>query len=115
MLRFMSQPASTELAVLTTLLAFSRSKRQRTLAELVRRAERAGAAPNDVGRDLASLARQSLVQRAPDGMPRLSLAGLAVAVAVAATRARPRRASIVARPRISRPQTESRVQRRRAA
>jgi len=110
---------STEIAVLRALLRLSRrtarpTQPEATLDELV---ARVGGEPAEVLRALRSLARAELVQRTPAG-PRLSLAGLAVAVACgSAARStrpsrvvRPARASIVAKPRIA-----PMLRRRRAA
>ncbi len=75
---------SLELALLHTLLRLSRRRHATTMDDLV---ERVGARdPSLVLRALRSLARQGLVQRSPLG-PRLTLAGLAIAVA---TQAKPK-------------------------
>jgi DNA-binding IclR family transcriptional regulator len=68
---------STEIAVLRVLLRLSRRRAPATLADLV---ARVGADARDVHRALGALARAQLVQRSGD-TARLSLAGLAVAVA----------------------------------
>jgi DNA-binding IclR family transcriptional regulator len=62
------------------LRAFLRLARRRTSPTLARLVERVPGDEADVRRALFSLARQGLVQRTPAGL-RLSLAGLAVAVA----------------------------------
>lgn len=103
---------TTETAVLCALLKLSRRRagqpgQAATLADL---AERVGSDASEVQRALASLARSQLVQRA-GASARLSLAGLAVAVAVAATA---RRAKTVARPS-RQARVVSMVRRRRAA
>lgn len=82
---------STEIAVLRALLRLSRRRTPATFTDLL---DRVGGDANDVQRALASLARAQLVQRSGESA-RLSLAGLAVAVAAAATA---RRAKTVARP-----------------
>jgi DNA-binding IclR family transcriptional regulator len=64
------------------LRAFLRLARRRTSPTLARLVERVSADEADVRRALFSLARSGLVQRTPAGL-RLSLAGLAVAVAFA--------------------------------
>lgn len=71
---------STEIAVLRALLRLSRRRDAATLEDIVAHV-RDGVA--DVQRALASLARAQLVQRRGE-TARLSLSGLAVAVAVAA-------------------------------
>ncbi|MBX3187393.1 MAG: hypothetical protein KF819_10280 [Labilithrix sp.] len=68
---------STEIAVLRVLLLLSRRRSAPTLADLV---HRVGADPVDIRRALGSLARAELVQRSGESV-RLSLAGLAVALA----------------------------------
>jgi DNA-binding IclR family transcriptional regulator len=83
---------STEIAVLRALLLFSRRSTPPTVADL---AERVGSDAADLERALASLVRAELVQLAGN-VVRLSLAGLAVAVAAAANA---RRAKTVARPK----------------
>jgi len=104
---------SPEIAVLCTLLRFARSPRRlgpATLPGITDRLARRGEDPALVQRALASLARQGLVVRTAD-VVRLSLPGLAVAVACASTmaeRSKPR-ANIVAKPRLPL------VRRRRAA
>ena len=75
---------STEIAVLRALLRLARRRAPATLTDLL---DRVGSDAGDVQRALASLARAQLVQRSGD-TARLSLAGLAVAVA-AASSARP--------------------------
>lgn len=82
---------STEIAVLRALLRLSRRTAPATIADLL---DRVGGDALDVQRALASLARAQLVQRRGESA-RLSLAGLAVAVAVTANA---RRAKTVARP-----------------
>lgn len=82
---------STEIAVLRALLRLSRRATPATFTELL---DRVGGDAIDVQRALASLARAQLVQRSGESA-RLSLAGLAVAVAAAANA---RRAKTVARP-----------------
>lgn len=64
------------------LRAFLRLARRRTSPTLARLVERVPGDEADVRRALFSLARQGLIQRTPAGL-RLSLAGLAVAVAFA--------------------------------
>jgi DNA-binding IclR family transcriptional regulator len=95
---------STEIAVLRALLRLSRRSAPTTLADLL---ERVGGDASDLQRALASLARSQLVLRSGESA-RLSLSGLAVAVAVTANA---RRAKTVARP--SRPMAMAR--RRHAA
>jgi DNA-binding IclR family transcriptional regulator len=68
---------SHEITVLRSLLRLARRRRGPSLADLV---ERTGRPEREVRRALFSLARSGLVQRTPAGL-RLSLAGLAVAVA----------------------------------
>jgi len=103
---------TTELAVLRALLRLSRRRGPATIEELV---TRVAADSTSVVRALGVLARAGLVQRTAAG-PRLSLPGLAVAVAAASqakTQTRKRRsarASIVARPNLA-----PLVRRRRAA
>ena len=82
---------STEIAVLRALLLLSRRATPATFTELL---DRVGGDAIDVQRALASLARAQLVQRSGESA-RLSLAGLAVAVAATANA---RRAKTVARP-----------------
>ena len=86
---------STEIAVLRALLLFSRRSTPPTVADLLDRVlgPRCDAQALEVA--LASLERSGLVHR-PAGVARLSLAGLAVAVAAAANA---RRAKTVARPK----------------
>jgi DNA-binding IclR family transcriptional regulator len=76
---------SLEIDVLRALLRLARRRTAPTVEQLV---VRVGAEEADVRRALRSLARNGLVQRTPGGL-RLSLAGLAVAVACA-QRPRPR-------------------------
>lgn len=71
---------STEIAVLRALLRLSHRRAPATLEDIVA-SVREGS--DDVQRALASLARSQLVQRAGE-TARLSLSGLAVAVALAA-------------------------------
>ena len=80
-----------EIAVLRALLRFSRRRTPATLADLL---NRVGGDAADVQRALASLARSQLVQRTGESA-RLSLSGLAVAVAITANA---RRAKTIARP-----------------
>ena len=82
---------STEIAVLRALLRLSRRATPATFTELL---DRVGGDAIEVQRALASLARAQLVQRSGESA-RLSLAGLAVAVAATANA---RRAKTVARP-----------------
>ena len=82
---------STEIAVLRALLLLSRRATPATFTELL---ARVGGDASDVQRSLASLARAQLVQRSGESA-RLTLAGLAVAVAATANA---RRAKTVARP-----------------
>lgn len=92
---------SCEIAVLQTLLRFARSPRRLGPSSLANVVSRVGEEPAAVHRALATLARQGLVLKTADGV-RLSLPGLAVAVAcasAAAEKAKPR-ASIVAKPRL---------------
>jgi DNA-binding IscR family transcriptional regulator len=76
---------SLDIAVLRALLRLARRRTPPTLEQLV---VRVAAPESDVRKSLASLARSSLVQRTrgDEGGLRLSLAGLAVAVAAAAPR-----------------------------
>ncbi|MDB5220982.1 MAG: hypothetical protein JWO86_8909 [Myxococcaceae bacterium] len=101
---------STEIAVLRALLRLSRRRAPATIDELH---ARVGGDANDVQSALASLARAQLVQRSGESA-RLSLAGLAVAVAATANA---RRAKTVARPTKPAPRVVSisRVRRHRAA
>jgi DNA-binding IclR family transcriptional regulator len=86
---------STEIAVLRALLHLSRRATPATFTELL---ARVGGDASDVQRSLASLARAQLVQRSGESA-RLTLPGLAVAVAAAsAARTNVRRAKTVARP-----------------
>ena len=71
---------SCEIAVLRTLLRFARSPRRLGPASLANVVSRVGEDPAVVHRALASLARQGLVLKTPEGV-RLSLSGLAIAVA----------------------------------
>ena len=87
---------STEIAVLRALLLFSRRSTPPTLADLLDRVLGPRGEAVDLEVALASLERSGLVPR-PAGLARLSLAGLAVAVAAAAANAR--RAKTVARPK----------------
>lgn len=82
---------SLEIDVLRALLRLARRRRPPTLEQLV---DRVGGEEADVHRALASLARGGLVQRTPAGL-RLSLSGLAVAVACVK---RPRSESSLRRP-----------------
>lgn len=101
---------TTEIVVLRALLRFARRSRPDvSLADLAGFLRRDGADPADLPRALGALARGGLVQRTEHG-PRLSLAGLAFAVATGATEQRrtrvkrdktKARARIVARPRIT--------------
>jgi len=70
---------SLEIDVLRALLRLARRRTPPTMDELL---VRVGGHPRDVRRALASLADADLVRRSPEG-PRLSLTGLAVAVAAA--------------------------------
>lgn len=83
---------STEIAVLRALLLFSRRSTPPALADLL---DRVGGEAAELEVALASLERSGLVHR-PAGIARLSLCGLAVAVAAAANA---RRAKTLARPR----------------
>jgi hypothetical protein len=76
---------SLETAVLCALLRLARSRRRAptTMNDLL---DRVVARPRDVRRALAALSRGSLVDVTPEG-PRLTLTGLAVAVASASVRA----------------------------
>src|SRR5688500_10021879 len=90
---------SLEIVLLHTLLRLSRRRGRKCAAlsidELRDALDRVGSVASarieqaDVLRALRALARQGLVQRSPLG-PRLSLAGLAVAVASAAMSEKPR-------------------------
>jgi len=82
---------STEIAVLRALLRLSRRATPATFSELL---ARVGSDASELQRALASLARSELVTRSGESA-RLSLAGLAVAVAASA---QARRAKTVARP-----------------
>jgi len=82
---------STEIAVLRALLRLSRRATPATFTELL---DRVGGDAIALQRALASLARAQLLQRSGESA-RLSLAGLAVAVAATANA---RRAKTVARP-----------------
>ena len=82
---------STEIAVLRALLRLSRRATPATFSELL---ARVGSDATELQRALASLARSELVTRSGESA-RLSLAGLAVAVAASA---QARRAKTVARP-----------------
>jgi DNA-binding IclR family transcriptional regulator len=82
---------STEIAVLRALLRFSRRRAPATFADLL---AQVGGGADDLQRALGSLARSQLVQRSGESA-RLSMAGLAIAVAAAANA---RRAKTVARP-----------------
>jgi DNA-binding IclR family transcriptional regulator len=86
---------SLDIDVLRALLRLARRRTGPTLDQIV---ERVGADETAVRRALVGLARSGLVQRTPAGL-RLSLAGLAVAVAFAKRRPRP----------ISRPATPATV------
>lgn len=94
---------NTQLRTLLTLLRFARSPRRLGPSSLASVVAKVGGDPAVVHRALASLARQGLVLRARDEHEtvRLSLPGLAIAVALGAVsqKAKPR-ASIVARPRL---------------
>jgi hypothetical protein len=84
---------STEIAVLRALLLFSRRVAPPTVADLL---DRVGCDAQGLELAVASLERSGLVHRPQaSGVARLSLAGLAVAVAAAANA---RRAKTVARP-----------------
>jgi hypothetical protein len=83
---------STEIAVLRALLLFSRRSAPPTLADLL---DRVGGDAASLEVALASLERAGLAHR-PAGIARLTLAGLAVAVAATANA---RRAKTVARPK----------------
>lgn len=86
---------SLDIDVLRALLRLARRQTPPTMEQLV---VRVGAEPEAVRRSLVALARNGLVQRTPGGL-RLSLPGLAVAVAYAQRPATP--ASRVARSRPS--------------
>lgn len=75
----MTSPKSLDLDVLRALLRLARRRTPPTLDQLVVRVH---AEEPEVRRSLASLARAGLIQRTQEGL-RLSLAGLAVAVACA--------------------------------
>lgn len=96
---------SLEIDVLRALLRLARRRTPPTLEQLV---VRVGGEEADVRRALGSLAKSGLVQRTPAGL-RLSLAGLAVAIACAQ-----RPATRPARP-ATRPPVVPLVRRRRAA
>jgi hypothetical protein len=98
---------STEIAVLRALLRFSRRRAPPTLADLL---HRVGGDLAELQRALSSLSRSELIVRNGE-TARLSLTGLAVAVAAAANA---RRAKTVARPASS-ARVVSLVRRRRAA
>lgn len=83
---------STEIAVLRALYLFSRRSAPPTVADFL---DQVGCDAAELDRAFASLERSSLVQRS-GAVARLSLAGLAVAVAAAASA---RRAKTVARPK----------------
>ena len=93
---------STEIAVLRAILLFSRRSTPPTLADLL---ERVGGGAADLDRALAARVRAELVVLT-GSMVRLSLAGLAVAVAAAANA---RRAKTVARPKGTRANRVGRV------
>ena len=95
---------SLDIDVLRALLRLARRQTPPTMAALV---ERVGADEPAVRRSLIALARNGLVQRTPAGL-RLSLPGLAVAVAYA------KRPS-VAKPAASKPAAMPAPARRRAA
>jgi hypothetical protein len=106
---------STEIAVLRALLRLSRRRAPATFSDLVDRVVRDhDATAADVQRALTSFARAELVVRSGERV-RLSLAGLAVAVAAvrhAACRAQAsRRAKTVASPRTQTPERVSPVAR----
>lgn len=84
---------SLDIDVLRALLRLARRQTPPTMEQLV---VRVGAAPEAVRRSLVALARNGLVQRTPGGL-RLSLPGLAVAVAYAQRPAAP--AGRVAKPK----------------
>jgi DNA-binding IclR family transcriptional regulator len=95
---------STEIAVLRALLLFSRRSTPPSVADLL---DRVGCDALELEQALASLERSQLVQRTGSGnVARLSLAGLAVAVAAAANA---RRAKTVARPKGTRVSRVGRV------
>ncbi len=96
---------SLEIDVLRALLRLARRRTPPTLEQLL---VRVGGQEADVSRALRSLARNGLVQKTPAGL-RLSMAGLAVAVA-SAQRPRP-----VSRPRAHAASSVPLVRRRRAA
>ena len=89
---------SLEIALLQTLLRFSRRRSVMTMDELV---DRVGDEPKKIALTLRALARQGLVQRSPLG-PRLTLAGLAVAVATKAAKPRAKRLPGIAMPLVRR-------------
>ncbi len=93
---------STEIAVLRALLQLSRRATPATFSELL---ARVGSDATELQRALASLARSELVTRSGPSA-RLSLAGLAVAVAASA---QARRAKTVARPAHARTSTAAPV------
>jgi len=80
---------SLEIALLHTLLRLSRRRSITTMDDLVERLSPESRDPKMVVRALRALARQGLVQKSPLG-PRLTLAGLAIAVATKAGRTNPR-------------------------
>jgi DNA-binding IclR family transcriptional regulator len=95
---------STEIAVLRALLLFSRRSAPPSVADLL---DRVGCDALELERAVASLEHSQLVQRSgPGNVPRLTLAGLAVAVAAAANA---RRAKTVARPKGTRANRVGRV------
>lgn len=104
----MASMLATEIVVLRALLRFSRRRAPATIADLL---HGVGGDAAEVQRALTSLARSQLVQRTGD-TARLSLMGLAVAVAVTANA---RRAKTVARPARPAARVVSIARRRRAA
>ena len=97
---------SPEITLLRTLLCFARSPRRLGPSSLANVIARVGEEPAAVQRVVASLSRQGLVLRTGD-VVRLSLPGLAIAVACDAVAPKAKakskakaRASIVARPRL---------------
>lgn len=104
---------SLDIDVLRALLRLARRQTPPTMEQLV---VRVGAEPEAVRRSLVALAKNGLVQKTPGGL-RLSLPGLAVAVAYAQRpSAAPARAKSVAKPAAAAPaQAVEAPARRRAA
>ncbi len=100
-----------EIDTLRALLRLARRRTPPTLEQLV---VRVGGEEDDVRRAVASLGRRGLVQRTPAGL-RLSLAGFAVAVALADRSKAPRPSAAPAESRPSLTPPAPLVRRRRAA